>query len=212
MFFDQALSPLSEIWPYVLRGFILLMIGCGTGWALGRYRSLAPVRMVDWWVRRVVIPLLRGRSWLARASTIFANNMLILTGIVAVGVWDFAAISAVAVMGVSLGIGLAILMSMAQSSFAGGSSRETTDSARGSVARVRFGMWLNLLEPPAIVIAIGLALGRTAAGWNSSQVWSCFAFVVLPAMLLAACGEALWIGEINWDEETRDEDAPPPDN
>ena len=55
-------------------------------------------------------------------------------------------------------------------------------------------MILNLLEPPAIALALGLAIGRSAIPLSSTQAWGVFLTWVVPAMLVAAGGEALWLG------------------
>ena len=53
---------------------------------------------------------------------------------------------------------------------------------------------LNLLEPPAIIAAIGLSLGRSVVPLSPGQAWEAFAAWIVPALLIAAGGEALWLG------------------
>jgi len=62
----------------------------------------------------------------------------------------------------------------------------------------KIGFALNLVEIPAIVIVAGLSMGQLAApnGLSMSAVWRIFAALVLPALALAAGGEALWIGRV----------------
>ncbi len=61
---------------------------------------------------------------------------------------------------------------------------------------VAVGMALNLLEVPAILITLGLSMGRGGAtsGLLSGDVWTAYAVAVAPLLLIAAGGEALWLG------------------
>ena len=130
-----------------------------------------------------------GRTGSRRAATIFLNNTAVLAAVVALGVWTVAAFLGVAALGLSLGIGLRILS---------GSLDDLAVPAGGSSGHARravtFGVVLNLLEPPAIVLALGLALGRRAIPLAGAETWTVFAFWVVPALLAAAAGEALWLG------------------
>jgi|GEM_PF-3773079 len=56
-------------------------------------------------------------------------------------------------------------------------------------------MAINLLEPPAIAVALGVALSAQPEPLSAAQVWGTFFVVVAPLMLAAACGESLWIGD-----------------
>jgi len=74
---------------------------------------------------------------------------------------------------------------------------ESTDAGAvdESVAgRVRWGMALNMLEPPAIALTIGMAMAREPLHLPEVQLWKTFGLLVAPLMLAAACGESLWMG------------------
>ena len=66
----------------------------------------------------------------------------------------------------------------------------------GTTAPIKtmIGVALNLLEPPAIVLVIGLSLGRTAAPLPAGVAWEMFVVWAVPLLLAAAAGEALWLG------------------
>lgn len=168
-----------------------MLIGTVGGWVIGQRAALPPVRLVTWWIRGVVMPLLRCRSWWSRAATIFANNLSILALLVAAGLWHTVALVAVAGLGVSLGVGLRILMCQPAVPWEGKPS-----TGRSAKRRVRVGIALNLLEPPAIALAIGLCLGRSVLPLSAAEMWETFLLWVVPFTLLAALGEALWMGEI----------------
>lgn len=57
------------------------------------------------------------------------------------------------------------------------------------------GFALNLLEPPAILLSLGLSLGQGAWGATIEleQALALFVRIVFPLLLLAAVGEALWL-------------------
>ena len=71
---------------------------------------------------------------------------------------------------------------------------EVDQEGAGTPRRVIWGMGLNLLEPPAIAVALGLALSYSSAPLTDTQLWQTFVFVVAPLMLVAAGGESLWMG------------------
>ncbi len=168
----------------------LLLVATAVGWALARHVSLAPVRLVAWWVRRVVLPFIRCRSWWRRLVAIFLNNASILAVMVVAGRWPLAPIILISVVGVSLGIGLRVLADRLADPLP--SDLMLTPCGRW---RVRAGVALNLLEPPAIMLAVGLSLGYSAIPLPTERVWEVFLLWVIPATLLAAGGEALWLGE-----------------
>jgi len=180
---------LEQVWWRALLGAALLAFACVSGWQISVSASLAPVRFVRWWVLNVLLPVLRGRSWAVRAAAIYANNMVILTLLVAVAAWSWAVIAGIAAIGVAMGIAVRTLSrepSMA--------SPEVGRPDSGTSRRVIWGMALNLLEPPAIAITLGLALSYTSAPLTDTQLWRTFGSVVAPLMLVAAGGEALWMG------------------
>lgn len=59
------------------------------------------------------------------------------------------------------------------------------------------GLSLNMLEPPAIIVAIALALSRASIPLDAMDAWVAFLVWIVPAMLIAAGGEALWLGTRN---------------
>lgn len=186
--FARSCEVIGTVWFQALLGSVLTLVGTGAGWTMGGGSSAPPVRVVAWWVRKVALPLLRSRSWWRRAATIYLNNMTVLTGLMLLGRWQTMALVAVATLGVTLGIGLRVLAGEPDAFFDVGTSQSS-----GRARRIRIGMGLNLLEPPAIMLTIGLCLaGSTLA---PAHLWECFVLWVIPAMLLAAAGEALWLGQ-----------------
>lgn len=179
---------LSDLWPSMLIGTTLLVVATSAGWSFGRHRALPPVRLVAWWVRFVVAPLVRSRSWFRRSATIFVNNTAVLAAVVALGPWVAFAYAGVIALGLSLGIGLRVLARLdGDLAIAVGPSGTTQWTLVVGVA-------LNLLEPPAIIIALGLSLGRQSVPLDSAWTWSIFAKWLVPLLILAAVGEGLWLG------------------
>ena len=156
---------------------------------MARQPALPPVRVVSWWIRHVVVPLVTCRAWWRRAAAIFTNNMVILSAVMAVGHWPVAPLFAVAGLGVSLGVALHVMAELPVLPL-------TRWPCRGSAAqhRIRVGVALNLLEPPAIMLTVGLSLARPVMPFPATQSWETFGLWVAPATLLAAAGEALWLG------------------
>ena len=175
----------------MLVGVALVLAGVAVGWQAGRYRSLIMTRLIRWWVGRVVMPLILSPSWWRRAATIFVNNASISAGVVALGAWAVTGWAAVAGLGVSLGVGFRVL-----SDPGWGLSTWRSSSDLTGIRRMRVGVMLNLLEPPAIAVTVGLCLARSTLGDSlpAGQVWQTFGVCVAPALLIAACGESLWLG------------------
>lgn len=197
---SRTLLVIGDVWLAALLGTCLAVIGALAGWALGDGSSFIPVRLVRLWIRLVVAPLLRSRSWCRRAGAIFVNNLAILTLLVLAGRWYAGALVGVAAVGLTLGIGLRLLA-------------ESPDvfpraplGSSGGGRRVRIGVALNLLEPPAIALAIGLSLGLRTVPLSEWDAWCTFAIWVVPATLVAACGEALWLGSLSCPEEVNGAD------
>lgn len=184
----ESFDVLVSVWRSMLLGTGLLMIAVFVGLMLGRERSLFPVRALAWWVDSVIAPMLAWRSWALRAGAIFTNNVLILVVLVSVGVWPLAVIVGIAVVGVSMGVALCVLAKLPDA-FA-----VPSESQPRLRRRMRLGVLLNMLEPPAIIAALGLALGREPVHLSSGQVWAAFAIWILAPMAIAAGGESLWIG------------------
>jgi hypothetical protein len=180
---------IGSIWIACLLATGLIAVGACAGWSLARNSTAPPVRAVRWWVQRVVLPLLHRRSWFVRSVGIFANNIAILTLLTVLGRWHVAALIGVAAVGVNLGIGLRVL----GDEFPG---FEGSDNAahEGRDWRVRFGMALNMLELPAIMLTGGLALQRVTLSLSIVEVWGTFLLWILPATMVAGAGESLWIG------------------
>ena len=187
--FSRTLGVVGVSWPGMAIGTAITLATAFLGWTIGRYRWFPFVRWIGLWVRVVVLPLIRSRSWLGRAAAIFVNNISILTGLIAVGIWPVAALSAAAMLGVSLGIALRVLMTV-EDVFTLPDGR----AAGGAGWRMKVGVALNMLEPPAIAVALGLSLGRWMVPLSPGDAWETFAVWVVPAMLLAAGGESLWLG------------------
>lgn len=177
------------VWPSMGWGLVLIVGATGAGWLIGRRDSFLPVRLITWWVVHVIVPLVRSRSWWRRATAIFVNNTSILAAVLAMGVKPVWSVLAVVGLGLSLGIGLRVLSSRAE-------ALSTSLPGPGSLPRhwVVVGVVLNLLEPPAILLTIGLSLGQTVVPLPAEAAWKAFAVWAVPLLLLAAAGEALWLG------------------
>ncbi len=174
----------------MLVGTALAVACVGAGWFLGQRGRAGPARLVSWWVDHVVDRIVRAGSWWHRFVGIFVNNTAVTALLVAAGAWAAAAWAGVICVGLSLGIGLRVM-----------SRREgllqlvgDAESAR-AVRRVRVGVALNMLEPPAIAIAVGLSLCQQASSPSipAAQAWETFAVCAVPLLLVAAAGEALWM-------------------
>lgn len=179
---------MSTIWTSFFWGAALLGTSVWAGWLAANYPAFAPVRAVDWWIRRVALPVLRQRTWFGRAAIIFGNNIAILTLLVALGQWPAASLVGVAVVGLSLGAAFHLLLKVPDENLAP-RLRLTQSQQR----RVRIGLALNMLEPPAILFAVTLSLAHWMAPLPPGVVWKSYLVWVAPAMLIAAGGEALWL-------------------
>lgn len=185
----QSISIIYSLWPHMLIGMLWMILNIGIGLSLGRVRSFFLVRGVHWWMSHVMVPLLFKQFWWLRTITIFVNNMAILFGLILLGTWLYAALIGIGLVGLSMGIALRVLSDLPES-FATPDDQMCESDRR----RFRTGMMLNLLEPPAIIVALGLSLGRTIAPLSHIEISEIISCWIFPAMLLAACGEALWIG------------------
>jgi hypothetical protein len=179
----------GSLWKCSLVGAVLIVTAVWIGWLSGPASSFPLVRFIRWWLVRIMLPRLGSPSWWYRAGVIAVNNISILAVLVALGVWPVAALTGVALCGVSMGIALRILPGLS-----GGFALPVSGWPVGFRWRVWAGVALNLLEPPAIVLAIGLSIGQRSIPLPADQAWASFALWVVPAMLLAAGGEALWLG------------------
>ena len=181
---------MDRVWFPSLLGSGLLIVGVCAGWTMASEPGLPPVRLVRWWLLGLVRPLLRCRSWWRCATAIFVNNAAVLTVVLAAGVWQAGALAATAGLGLTLGIGFRVLSSLPDHLAVAWPVRD-----RRTQRRIRIGIGLNLLEPPAIALAIGLSLSRTGADpLASARAWEAFVMLVIPLILVAAGGEAAWLG------------------
>ncbi|MCP4593551.1 MAG: hypothetical protein GY842_22670 [bacterium] len=175
--------------PGVL-GSLLMIVAAVLGWAAGANRAHWPVRAIGWWVNRVVRPLLAAQSWWRRVAVIALNNSVVCAVTVGLGATVISGWFAVLVVGLSLGIALRELLRKPP--------QEVDDSPelnRGQRALAGLGVGLNLLEVPAISLTAGLCLSQAAWGplLTSGEAWAIYGWAVLPALVLAASGEALWM-------------------
>jgi len=186
----EALIRLCLIWPESLLGTAVILASVLAGWRIGRRHRTAAVRLVSWWVERVIRPIVEGGSWLRRAVTIAANNTLICATVVALGAVPYAAWFAVAGVGLGLGIALRV-MGPRPGAEPGG--LECLPAGRR--AAVNLGLALNLIEVPAIMLSAGLSLAQGA--WSqkltSPDALTAFGYAVVPMLIVAAAGEALWM-------------------
>jgi hypothetical protein len=186
---EGSVNILLAILPGALVGGAVMIAFCAVGWRAARdpYGWLA--RCTNLWLDRVVRPLLGRRSWAKRALIIATNNALVCAVLVTVGFWGHLAWLGIAGVGLGLGAGLRLLMESADI--------DAPEASRGRRRRVlvTIGVVLNLLEPPAILLSVGLSLGQGAIAdtLDLAQAARVYLQFALPLLLIAACGEALWM-------------------
>ncbi|MCO6435797.1 MAG: hypothetical protein J5J06_01765 [Phycisphaerae bacterium] len=180
-----------QLGPSILLGLLLTFSGLVTGHAVARDPRIPLVRLVDWWISRVATGILRSHSTARRAAGIFLNNAGVLTVILATGIWTPLAAAGTFLLGTHLGIGFQIIGKRV-------SQREDSQTPpdRGNGLRLTLGMVLNMLEPPAIVLTLALALAWRNLPLSAADVWVLYATLSLPGLLLAAIGEGLWTGVV----------------
>ena len=183
----DTLQVVLSLWRHAVVGSLLGLVAAIAGWRLARDACVPPVRLMAWWVRRVVVPLLSYRGWWRRFFVIFLNNVTILSVLVGLGRWAVWPIVGVAIVGLSLGMAMRLLGERHHDSV-------VLDSEASVTFLVRLGVAMNMLEPPAIVLAIGLSLAQRPLGLSDEQAWWTFGVWGAPMLLLAAGGEALWLG------------------
>ena len=198
----EAIRLLASQWRAAALGSGLMVFAAWIGWSAAADRSWVGVRVITWWVARIVEPMLACRTWIGRCAMIFANNVAVLAVMVASGRFGATGILAVALSGLAMGTALRVLTDRA-------AGLASTGVAAPGDWRCRAGIALNLLEPPAIAAAIGLGIGRAPAGLGADEVYRAFLLVIVPVMWIAAGGEALWIGAMNRDR--RASTTPPTD-
>lgn len=174
-----------------IAGVAVLGIGLLAGQGLAAHPEFVPVRAIRFWLSRVLIPGARHARFVVRFLTVFCNNACTSALLIAAGAFPGGAWVAVAAVSVSMGIAIRVLA-------AGDLPWPRGDEEAARDGWVRFGMLLNLLEAPAIVIVLGLSMGRLAApnGLKTAEIWHIFATIVLPVLIIAAAGEALWLGRV----------------
>jgi hypothetical protein len=187
----------------VLAGVVLIFVAAWVGWIEGRSRSAPATRFVSWWLGRVVLPQLTVEGWARRAAVIGGNNLAILAMLMGLGQHLLLVLVGTAVTGVAMGIAVRVLPALPD---AGVPSPGAPDHNLISDWRIRVGIALNLLEPPAIAFALGLAIAQSVTALSAGQAWALFLIWVVPAMLLAAGGEALWLGALLGPERDVSED------
>ncbi len=195
---------LNDLWtlavPMVAGGLLMLM-AVGVGWSVAAQPSFLAVRGVSHWIFEIVLPLVRSRSGVVRTAVIFVNNTCVCALLVSLGPWGIGPWCGIVIVGWTLGAAMRLMTDASVDVSA------ASDGDCGGVfwvpprdvslrRRVRIGVLLNLLEPPAIAISIGLSLGQNAV-WESigsSRAWGLFLILVVPLLFLAAIGESLWLG------------------
>ncbi len=179
-------------WQPYLVGTIVVIVGAISGWGIAATPMFPPVIMVRFWVEKVILPALRNRLWLFRTAVIFANNATICALVVLAGGIPGGAWLAIAIVGLTIGIGFRLI----SESDIVDSVEDDSKERPPADALVQIGLVLNLLEIPAIVITIGLSMGQLATPRDLSpdMIWSVFAVCIMPMLFIAASGESLWIG------------------
>ena len=178
-----------------LAGVAVLIIAAVAGWGMAAHGGFIPVRAVRFWMERVILRALHHRRWSARAAIILCNNTAICALLVLAGGWPGGSWTAVTVVGLSMGIAL---RSLAGSPEAPGleALQPDSDAPPKTDLLLWLGLLLNLIEVPAIIVTLGLSMGQLASPNDLSpdEMWGVFLILVTPALLVAAAGEALWIG------------------
>jgi hypothetical protein len=114
---------------------------------------------------------------------------MVCVGVVLLGALGPLAWLAVAGVGLAFGLALRLLIDLPETQ-----AFEPPKTPQRKLL-MRIGLALNMLEPPAILLAAGLSLAQGARGGDISlgTGLAVFAQIVLPLLILAACGEALWL-------------------
>ena len=178
----------------ILAGSAVIVIGLVVGLGISAHRGFFFVRAVRWYVERVVLRALRGRGWTGRALFIFLNNCLVCGAMVAAGMLPGGSWTAIILVGLSMGVAIRALSEL-DDEHQTAQDKQAADGKGGQDVAAWMGMILNLIELPAIVLTLGLSMGRLAAVNHlaDAEVWSVFVRWVIPALALGACGEALWM-------------------
>lgn len=203
--FEASLDTAGAVIRESLVGTAIIVVVAGAGWVWAADRGRLPVRVVAWWVDHVVQPLVRLRTWAARAVVIALNNSIACGLMMLLGVVPLLGWVGVVCIGLTLGIAirrmttLEMPMSADHGSVASdGDASDNEGSARRAWRRVAItvGLALNALELPAIMLSAGLALGQGAMSEALSRTEAVQTYLVLivPTLFVAAAGESLWMG------------------
>lgn len=186
---NDPVKALFAVLPASLIGGAVLIACVCVGWRVTRSRRGWLIRCTSYWFDHVVRPLLSSRSWVRRAAIIAVNNSLVCAGLVLLGSLGHPTWLGIAAVGLGLGAGLRLIMEFAET--------DTTGTKLGRWQRVLAGLGvaLNLLEPPAILLSVGLSLtqGAIAETLDLGLALGLYGRFVLPMLLAAAAGEALWL-------------------
>ncbi|HRX85121.1 MAG TPA: hypothetical protein P5572_08890 [Phycisphaerae bacterium] len=184
-------------WRPIFFGTLVLVIAAVAGWGMAGDRGFAPAHWLHWWIGRIILPGLRHGSWFARLGVIFLNNASICALVIAAGSAPAGAWAAIVAVGLSLGSALRMLTDPRWEFPIAVEPPRTEQGGPAAPDRVTaFAVLVNMLELPAIALTLGLAMGRRAVpnGLSADAVWLVYACWVVPLLLIAAGGEALWIG------------------
>ena len=128
-----------------------------------------------------------------RTAIIAGNNSATCAMMVLLGACGAVALLAVAAVGCGLGLALRL---MAPDTPPAAPAPDTWPPTRGQRVAAVIGVGLNLLEIPAIALGAGLCLAQAVLSptieW--AEAWSMYGRIVLPTLVVAAAGEALWMG------------------
>ncbi|HNQ23765.1 MAG TPA: hypothetical protein PKK06_11785 [Phycisphaerae bacterium] len=184
-----ASIPGSALLRAALVGAMVLVAAAGIGWEVGRRPGSWLARATGVWFARVARPVLTQRSWLRRVAIIAGNNSITCGVLVVAGAGGPTAWLALALVGLCLGCALRFMLQAAD-----GTVTEAESSSRQQLLAA-LGFLLNLLEVPAILLSVALSLTQGALAdvltWDAAV--GLFARWVLPLLLVAAGGEALWM-------------------
>ena len=209
-----------------LAGCSVVIMSAVAGWGVAGHPQFLPVRTVSFWVRRVILGVLKSESWTVRSAAIFFNNASICALVVAAGMVPGGSWILLTIVGFSMGVAMRVLgeesgwtpegianasgNGIAPGEGAGlfGEDRNGDRAAPQGILHTksqgrvdslaRLGFVLNLVEVPAIVVAVGLSMGQLAAPneLSAPELWRIFGLLVLPVLVVAAGGESLWIGRV----------------
>ncbi len=218
--FAHTLQAAYGLFSHSLFGTGLMLIGGGIGWQIGRYERSPLAILLGWWLDGVVHQIIQADSFWVRSLGIALNNSMVCLVIVACGMVVHLPWFVLLVMGVNLGLAVRLLGERTSEdeseepfkstkalpggtdavdeagtdSFNGEGQVESTEYQRVTGRQVFLGVLLNMLEVPAIMLSAGLSLAQgTLWPVASLPVWSIFGAVVVPALILAAVGESLWM-------------------